>query len=108
MEIKWKNETLTSFLGRNGTFKCKGVWVDTTGELRFIEPITSKGGTGRSRIVLPEESLSEVCSALLYGEDAGGADLFRLVLDNIDQKELPALLGLNKALDEIIAKKLEK
>ena len=108
MEIKWNTGDLTPFIGRNGIFKCRGVWIGRYIDRVTIEPITSKGEIGHCRITLPKEKAAAVCSEILYGEDAAQQDLLGLVLEHIDQKELPALLGLNKALDEIIAKRLEQ
>lgn len=101
MEVKWGNR-ITTFTGRNGTFQCTGLVITplATNQV-IIEPITSKNETGRCSITIPEEDIPNVCSGL-------AGDLLRLVMDNIDQKELPALLGLNKILDKLIGERLKK
>lgn len=108
MEIKFSRTT--DFLGRNGSFQCTGLSIHRINPSlsKFlgsnhitIFPITSKNKIGRCFIVIPQENVSEVCAALQ-------GDLLGLVLDHIDQKELPPLLGLNSTLDEIISKYLKK
>ena len=94
---------LTTFLGRNGTAKCSGVQVTPLLKDVILTPITSKDLAGRCEIVIPTESIQEVCTELL----SGGRDLFSLVLDNLPQTDLPLLLGLDKNLDQLIAKKLK-
>lgn len=54
----------TSFLGRNGEFKCSGVQVLTVGSDVQIAPITSRGDTGRCCIEVPKESLPALITEL--------------------------------------------
>jgi len=55
----------TKFLGRNGYFKCTGLFVteNPNGEV-WIEPITGKDEVGRCRIEIPVEALTEVIASL--------------------------------------------
>jgi len=59
------NET-TSFLGRNGCFKQKGIEVTDMGynDIILFEPTTSKGITGRSYLTVPKDQLSEFINLL--------------------------------------------
>lgn len=91
----------TSFLGRNGAYKCKGFYFHNTSSSTDIQPITSKNSLGRCRIEIPNEDLGEFCGHLQQ-------DLVSLVLQNIPPDSLPVLLGLNDQLDALIAKELGK
>jgi len=65
----------TTFLGRNGTFKCMGFTFDNIWEISQqnnwvagsyvgIQPITTKGVTGRCRIEIPKEDVGKFCAHL--------------------------------------------
>jgi hypothetical protein len=64
MLVNFKKQ-VTSFLGRNGSFMCKGVtvWPGSTGI--WIEPITSKGQIGRCWIEIPLEDAERVGRELI-------------------------------------------
>jgi len=64
-EIRFKNNP-TTFLGRNGAFKCIGIEIwndDLFGEIN-IYPITSKGNTARCRIAIPIGEMDNFIDAL--------------------------------------------
>jgi len=64
-----KRDPQTSFLGRNGYFQSKGIEVSRMScGLVAVQPITTKGKTGRCTIELPgdAETLREVAKALLF------------------------------------------
>jgi len=64
--IKFKDNQTTTFLGRNGTFKCIGIEIwgdDLFGEIN-IYPITSKGNTARCRIAIPIGEVDNLIDAL--------------------------------------------
>ena len=101
MSTEMKLTRNTGFLGRNGNFTCSGfVFTHIQTEV-WINPITSKGYTGRCRIEIPKEDITEFCRHLQQ-------DLVSLVLQNIPPDCLPVLLGLNDQLDALIAKELGK
>jgi len=58
----------TSFLGRNGEFKCKGISIASIGtpkpEYILIEPITSKDTIGRCSIRIPAKEIDTFCNLL--------------------------------------------
>ena len=54
----------TTFLGRNGEFKCSGLSVASFSDYVLIEPITSKGEVGRCSIRIPVESIGGLCRLL--------------------------------------------
>lgn len=90
----------TTFLGRNGTFKCTGFnFQKTARDTTCISPVTGKEEQGRCRIEVPNEDLPEFCNRLQNG-------LVSLVLKNVPPGYLPGLLGLNPQLDALISKKL--
>lgn len=101
MEVKF-NRT-TNFLGRNGIANCIGILITKyLGSNHInITPVTSKNKAGRCWITIPQENVGAICGVLQK-------DLLSLVLNNIDQKELPILLGLDSTLDEYISKQLKK
>ena len=57
-------ERATQFLGRNGTFKCTGMVVGVQNDIIFLEPITSKGKTGRGCLEVPVEHADSLIAAL--------------------------------------------
>ena len=64
--------TLTQFLGRNGTGKCSGITVNVNPSLSYdpnnktieIAPITSKGLTGKCYIKIPRANVQELIDTL--------------------------------------------
>lgn len=54
----------TAFLGRNGYFKCSGLEISRDGDLVQLQPVTSKGLTGRCLIEIPAEHVVEVLRAM--------------------------------------------
>ena len=55
----------TTFLGRNGQFKNTGLRLYALGKSEvMVQPVTSKGYTGRCHICIPMEDIDEVISAL--------------------------------------------
>lgn len=56
----------TTFLGRNGTFKCTGFTFikQNYNKIVNIYPITSKGEMARCRISMPQEDLLKFCKEL--------------------------------------------
>jgi len=61
-ELKFSR--LTTFTGRNGTFKCAGVeLIDYTDRVQ-ISPVTSKGNVGRCDIDIPVEDIPALIEAL--------------------------------------------
>lgn len=54
----------TAFLGRNGAFKAVGLEVSKMNDDIVLEPVTSKGETGRCRIELPDGNINELINAL--------------------------------------------
>ena len=60
--VTWERETY--FLGRNGTFKCRGVELLATGDDLSITPITSRGITGRCDISIPQEAIPQLIEKL--------------------------------------------
>lgn len=66
--IEWKQST--NFLGRNGYFKCNGIEVFKDTKSILIQPITSKGNTGRCFIEIPANSIPAL-SKCLHTRDTG-------------------------------------
>ncbi len=89
----------TTFMGRNGRGRCKGIQIWDSNNTISLLPITSKGVAANCDINIPAEDIHEFCSHLQ-------ADLVSLVLQNIPPDYLPALLGLNDQLDALVAKEL--
>lgn len=68
-DIKFSQET--TFLGRNGTFKCIGLELSSSGRKTVdIWPTTSKGDTGRARLEVPVADLPTLIHKLqqIYNE----------------------------------------
>jgi hypothetical protein len=61
-----KFDRQTHFLGRNGMFKCSGLFTqkdDIKGKIT-ISPITSKMKLGRNFIQIPEENIKDLIKQL--------------------------------------------
>ena len=63
-EVMFDSSKESWFLGRNGTFKQRGLRVNKFSGLIYFHPVTSKGLDGRSTITIPEEYLPELISML--------------------------------------------
>jgi len=64
--VSWGNDQHTHFVGRNGCFKCSGITVQTTDgdNLLGLEPLTSRGFTGRCCIEIPASAIDGLIAAL--------------------------------------------
>lgn len=62
--FRFKNKE-TNFTGRNGYFKCVGFEVTkTTANTIMLEPITTKGQTGRAMLEIPVEDLKQLFESI--------------------------------------------
>lgn len=70
--IKFTDNKLTYFQGRNGLGRCAGVSVSLSRslELAVVEPITSRGMVGNCRLEIPMEDIPAVIEALKKVIDA--------------------------------------
>ena len=62
--IEIKYDRTVHFMGRNGYFKQGGVEVYANDHLVILQPLTSRGETGRCSIEIPIENVAAVMNAL--------------------------------------------
>jgi hypothetical protein len=64
--ITWKTN-LGTFIGRNGTFKCRGIHFISSPSTVLIAPITSKNNIGRCAIEIPLPQARKLAKMILGG-----------------------------------------
>jgi hypothetical protein len=62
--VRWKQDR-GSFLGRNGTFKCRAVEVSANQNDLYLQPITSRDLVGRCLICIPRSQAKALAKAIL-------------------------------------------
>ena len=96
-----KERKNSSYMGRNGSGKCMGVEIaHTPRHYITIQPINSKDRIASCCIQIPLTRVNKVCN-MMQG------NLLDLVLINL-KDQLPRLLGLDPALDALVAEKLKE
>lgn len=67
MDIEFTKET--RFMGRNGSYKCKGMYIAENVSTIDLCPITSKGEVGNCYITIPKEDIAKFIEKLQeYGQ----------------------------------------
>ena len=69
VRIHWKDHQVTTYTGRNGTFKCIGLHILNGGSYIVLAPINSKDTAGHCFIDIPVEDLDSVINALKAYKD---------------------------------------
>lgn len=54
----------TTFLGRNGAFKCSGVVVSYKEGVYSLKPLTSRGEEGSAEITFPHDAMPNIVAAI--------------------------------------------
>lgn len=94
-DITWKGREKgpdLSYIGRNGSGKCRGLSINQYSDFVTMSPLNSKGNVGNCLIDIPTEAIPELVQRLIP-------------LDKIleaARDRLPTLLGLDPVLDKIV------
>jgi len=69
MDAKIKYDRNVNFIGRNGYFKASGLDIYANESIVILQPITSKGVTGRCSIEIPIEAVAALMNILNQAAD---------------------------------------